>query len=155
MKTNLIFILCIFLLSSCNNDKQTDEKMAKLERELAEAKSELASSISTAGFQPGLIHNVFFWLKKDMTPEAEKAFLAGVKSLGTVATVKYCYIGLPASTEKREVVDNSFSYALLLHFDDAEGQNSYQVDPIHLKFVEDHQDKWERVIVYDNAVISK
>lgn len=103
---------------------------------------------------PGLIHNVFFWLKDDLSETDRAAFLEGVKSLGTINTVRAIYIGPPASTEKRAVVDNSFSYALLVHFDNIEGQNAYQVDPIHLKFVEDHQDKWNRVTVYDNTVIA-
>lgn len=78
--------------------------------------------------------------------------MKGVKSLQNIATVKSCYVGPPASTEKRDVVDNSFHYALLMHFDDMAGQDVYQVDPIHLKFVEDHKDKWVKVIVYDNLV---
>lgn len=102
---------------------------------------------------PGLIHNVFFWLREDLSAAEEAAFLEGVKSLNTISTVKAFYLGPPASTEKRDVVDNSFSYALLVHFDDIEGQNAYQIDPIHLKFVEDHQDKWTRVTVYDNSLI--
>jgi hypothetical protein len=103
---------------------------------------------------PGLIHHVFFWLKEDLSDAERNDFLKGVKSLGTINTVRAFYIGPPASTEKREVVDNSFSYALLVHFDDVAGQNEYQVDPIHLKFVEDHQDKWTRVTVYDNTVLA-
>ncbi|MFT4666621.1 MAG: hypothetical protein ACI9XB_003587 [Gammaproteobacteria bacterium] len=152
MKNNFLFLAITFLLSSCNDNSQFTEKLSSLEQELAATKIELTKIKPTPAYLPGLIHNVFFWLKSDLTTEQKSAFLAGVKSLEKAATVKSCYIGPPASTEKREVVDNSFSYALLLHFDDEAGQNAYQVDPIHLKFVEDHKDKWERVIVYDNVV---
>jgi hypothetical protein len=151
---NLIFILACFFLFSCNN-KNTSSEVTTLENELSTLKNQLAEATELSLSQPGLMHNVFFWLKKDLTNEEKSAFLTGVKSLGKISHVKKCYIGPPASTDVRDVVDNSFSYALLLHFDDLQGQNSYQVDPIHLKFVEDHQDKWESVIVYDNVLIKK
>ena len=102
---------------------------------------------------PGLIHNVFFWLKPDLSEADKAAFLEGVKSLMAISTVRKCYIGSPASTEARDVVDNTFSYALLVHFDDVAGQDAYQIDPIHLKFVEDHKDKWTTVKVYDSTVV--
>jgi len=152
MKNGLLFLFFLALLSSCNDNSATIEKLKTLEQELANTKSELTKEKSKPADQPGLIHNVFFWLKKDLTNEQKAAFLKGVNSLKQVNTVKSAYIGPPASTEKREVVDNSFSYALLLHFDDVAGQDAYQIDPIHLKFVEEHKDKWDRVIVYDNMV---
>jgi len=121
--------------------------------EIEDLKAEINTLKQKADYMPGLIHNVFFWLREDLTEAERAAFLEGVKSLGTIDQVRAIYIGPPASTEKREVVDNSFSYALLVHFDDIEGQNAYQIDPIHLKFVDDHQDKWTRVTVYDNTVM--
>lgn len=152
MKNHYLFIILAFLFSSCNNNSELSNKFNALEQELAAAKTELNTLKSTAAYRPGLIHNVFFWLKSDLSPAQKNAFLAGIKSLEKIATVKAAYIGPPASTEERDVVDNSFSYALLLHFDDIAGQDAYQVDPIHLKFVEDHKNKWERVVVYDNIV---
>ncbi len=152
MKNHFLFIAIIFLLSSCTDNSELTNKLSSLEQDLATTKAELTKMKSTPTYQPGLIHNVFFWLKDDLSSEQKNAFLAGVKSLEKISTVKSSYIGPPASTEKREVVDNSFSYALLLHFDDVAGEEAYQIDPVHLKFVEDHKDKWNRVIVYDNLV---
>ena len=34
-------------------------------------------------------------------------------------------------------------------FDDAAGQDAYQVDPLHAAFVEKHEHLWEKVVVYD------
>ena len=100
----------------------------------------------------GLVHSVFFWLNEDLSEADKTAFMEGVKSLAAISTVKKIYIGPPASTEARDVVDNSFSVALLVHFADVAGQDAYQIDPIHLKFVEDHKDKWTKVVVYDSTI---
>jgi Stress responsive A/B Barrel Domain len=150
MKNFLPLLLLTFLIS-CEDNTMTD-RITTLEKELVAAKTELVAAQSNSTYRPGLIHNVFFWLKKDISEADKNSFLEGVNSLKKISMVKSCYIGPPASTEKRDVVDNSFSYALLLHFDDVAGQNTYQVDPIHLKFVEDHKDKWTKVVVYDNLV---
>ena len=100
-----------------------------------------------------MIHNVYFWLRTDLTEEEQQAFLISLKTLGEIDTVRGFFIGPPSTTEARDVVDNSFSYALSVHFEDVAGQNAYQIDPIHLKFVEDSSDKWVRVQVYDNDLI--
>jgi hypothetical protein len=97
-----------------------------------------------------LTHHVFFWLKNPNSKEDLEKLLAGLKTLSKIETVKKLYIGVPASTEKREVVDNSYSASELMFFDDVEGQNVYQVHPIHKKFVEECSHLWEKVIVYDS-----
>lgn len=75
--------------------------------------------------------------------------VAGVKTLSKIKTVKELRVGVVASTEKREVVDNSWGVSELMFFDDLEGQASYQTDPIHLEFIKNCEHLWEKVIVYD------
>ncbi|HLT81091.1 MAG TPA: Dabb family protein [Cyclobacteriaceae bacterium] len=96
-----------------------------------------------------LSHHVFFWLKNPNSKEDRDKLIEGLKTLAKIETVKSLRIGVPASTEKRDVVDNSFSVSELMLFDDVEGQNAYQVHPIHQKFVENCSHLWEKVIVYD------
>lgn len=98
---------------------------------------------------PKLVHHVFFWLKNPQSKEDLKALLAGIRTLEKIETVRGLHVGVPASTEKREVVDNSYSASELLFFDDVEGQNAYQVHPIHQKFVQDCAHLWSKVVVYD------
>ncbi|PHI21265.1 stress responsive alpha-beta barrel [Lewinellaceae bacterium SD302] len=100
--------------------------------------------------EPGLIHNVYFWLKEDITEAETKRFIAGLKSLETVETVERMFLGRPANTENRDVVDNSFDYSLQLWFKDQAGQDTYQTHPTHLEFVE-LQDLWTKVVVRDNV----
>ena len=96
-----------------------------------------------------LIHHVFFWLKNPSSKEDLNKLIAGLKTLKGIETVRQIHIGVPASTEKRDVVDNSFSASEILYFDDLAGQKVYQDHPIHKKFVDDCSGLWEKVIVYD------
>lgn len=98
---------------------------------------------------PKLVHHVFFWLKNPDSKEDLQALLAGIRTLGQIETVRAIHVGVPASTEKRDVVENSYSASEILFFDDVEGQNVYQVHPIHQKFIETCSHLWSRVVVYD------
>ncbi|WP_027331112.1 Dabb family protein [Marinimicrobium agarilyticum] len=102
---------------------------------------------------PSLTHTVFFWLKNPDSKEDRDALIAGLKTLGDIDTVKGIHIGVPASTEKRDVVENSYQVSELLLFDNVEGQNAYQVHPIHKKFVEDCSHLWSKVVVYDSTAV--
>jgi len=97
----------------------------------------------------GVIHHVFFWLKNPDSKEDQAKLLDGLRTLKGIETVRGIHIGVPASTEKRDVVDNSFHASELLFFDDLAGQKTYQDHPIHKKFVADCSHLWEKVIVYD------
>lgn len=101
----------------------------------------------TAGF----VHTVYFWLKEGTT-EADKAeFEKGLAALGEIDTIQTIFFGPPAQTP-RDVVDNSYGYGLTLLFKDRADQDSYQDDPDHHKFIENHSHLWERVQVYDYLV---
>jgi hypothetical protein len=98
---------------------------------------------------PKLIHHVFFWLKNPQSKEDLARLLAGLRTLTKIESVRGAHFGVPASTEKRDVVDNSYSASEVLFFDDAAGQKVYQDHEIHQKFVADCSHLWERVVVYD------
>ncbi len=108
---------------------------------------------SETSTMPALKHNVYFWLKNPDSRGDRDALIAGLKTLADIPTVKAISIGVPASTEKREVVDNSFQVSELLMFDDVEGQDAYQVHEIHKKFVDDCSHLWEKVVVYDSIAV--
>jgi hypothetical protein len=98
---------------------------------------------------PKLVHHVFFWLKNPSSKQDLEKLLAGLRTLAKIETVRGVHFGVPASTEKRDVVDNSYSASEILFFDDTAGQKAYQDHPIHKKFVADCSHLWERVVVYD------
>jgi len=100
-----------------------------------------------------LTHHVFFWLKNPDSKEDLNKLTEGLKTLEKIPSVKKLHIGVPASTEKRDVVDNSYSASELMFFDDVAGQDVYQAHPIHKKFVENCSHLWEKVIVYDTMEV--
>lgn len=102
---------------------------------------------------PRLLHHVFFWLKNPDSEADRAALIAGIKELGAIETVRAIHVGIPASTEKRDVVDNSYHVSELLCFDDVEGQNVYQVHALHEAFVEKCSHLWSKVVVYDTLAV--
>jgi len=99
------------------------------------------------------IHHVFFWLKN---PDSKSDFLKlreGLQKLTRIKTIKEFHIGQPADTD-RDVIDHSYSLSWLLFFSNAEDQASYQIDPIHLQFVEDYSGLWTKVLVYDTIEVN-
>jgi hypothetical protein len=97
-----------------------------------------------------LAHHVFFWLKNPGSKEDLEKLIAGLRTLAKIDTIKEIHIGVPASTEVRPVVDNSYAASELMFFDDLEGQKTYQDHPIHQKFIADCSGLWDKVIVYDS-----
>lgn len=99
-----------------------------------------------------IIHHVFFWLNNPDSESDKQQLIEGLNTLGSIDEVKFLLVGTPASTIKREVVDNSFDVSELMIFDSVEAQDAYQVHPMHTEFVQSYSHLWERVVVYDMKV---
>jgi hypothetical protein len=108
-----------------------------------------ANPISNMKPKYPVVHHALFWLKNPASTEDRDKLVAGVKTLRKISTVKELHVGIVASTEKREVVDNSWGVSEVMFFSDLEGQAAYQTDPIHLEFIKNCSHLWEKVIVYD------
>ncbi|MGI9544477.1 MAG: Dabb family protein [Cyclobacteriaceae bacterium] len=98
-----------------------------------------------------MVHYVLFWLKNPDDPAARKTMEEGLKKLVTIGTIKSSFLGTPANTEQRDVTDNSFTYSLMVAFEDVAAHDSYQVDSIHHQFIDACKDLWESVKVFDSA----
>jgi hypothetical protein len=96
-----------------------------------------------------LVHTVYFWLKPELTDAQRTEFRGGVETLRGIDVVEAVYVGSPAGTAKRPVIDDSYSVALTVLCRDVAAQNTYQVHPIHLAFVENFKTFWTRVQIYD------
>lgn len=99
------------------------------------------------------IHHVYFWLKNSGNKEDKAKLIEGLKKLSKVKMIKKFYIGQPAAT-RRDVIDSSYDVSWLLFFDNAADQDSYQTDPVHLKFVEECSSLWTKVVVYDSIDVN-
>lgn len=102
-----------------------------------------------------LLHIVFFWLKEPNNKAHRAEFETALKKLiATNPQAHANHLGVPASSEKRAVVDNSFTYCYTMSFPDLEAQNAYQTDPTHELFIEEAAHLWERVLVNDSLSLS-
>lgn len=151
MKIKYLFIACLAILitfSACTDTSALEQQITTLQEELETTKAALAEAQTDAS---GFIHTVFFWMNENAAEEEIAAFEKGLQSLSKIETVEKFYWGKPAETP-REVVDNSYDYALIIHFKDAAGQDAYQPHQIHQDFVSNSSGVWDKVIVYDSLV---
>jgi hypothetical protein len=97
-----------------------------------------------------LAHDVYFTLK-DRSPEAKTRLVAGCKKYladhpGTV----WFAAGALVEEHQREVNDRGFDVALHIVFKDKASHDKYQDADGHHKFIEEYQDCWETVRVFDS-----
>lgn len=97
-------------------------------------------------------HVVYFWLKPDLDQASKNQFVEGAKSLLQIESMAHGYLGVPASTEKRAIIDDSYDYSLVTVFNDIEAHDAYQVHPIHDTFRE-LAHLWDRVQIYDSETV--
>jgi len=95
-----------------------------------------------------IAHHVLFWLKADTTDEQKQAFRASLETLAGVEVVKTIHIGTPAPIE-RAVVDTTYTFSLLLLFEDLAAHDVYQVHPLHKAFLDEFKVYFDKVIIYD------
>jgi hypothetical protein len=120
---------------------------------LATAGMASCKSNSISDDKAGIIHHVFFWLKNPDSENDKEQLLKGLETLRQINEVKKLFIGVPASTEQRDVIDNSYHVSELMFFDDLNGQDVYQKHPVHQQFIKENEHLWEKVVVYDVKVI--
>jgi hypothetical protein len=95
------------------------------------------------------VHSVYFWLVDETMPTRGKFVTEVLNYLKQIEVIRTRHLGRPAGTE-REVVDNSYSYCMILTFDSKEDHDNYQNHEAHQKFIENASSLWTRVQVYDS-----
>ena len=97
------------------------------------------------------LHMVFFWLKNDEA-KTKKLFLAELrKFIDHVDMIRSQHIGTPADTD-REVIDNTYSFSLILSFESKKEHDAYQEHQLHKDFIANASSLWEKVLVYDSIL---
>jgi len=98
-----------------------------------------------------ILHNVYFWLKKEVSESQKHDFEQGILDfLSNVPEVQKYTIGKPAETPSREVVDHTYDFSIFVWFASIEDHNIYQAHPVHDVFVDKFNDLWEKVQVFDS-----
>ena len=101
----------------------------------------------------GFVHSVFFWLKEPENDDAHRAFLNHLRTFIDASDyVKSKHIGIKKASD-RDVVDSDYNYSLIVTFNDSQEQDKYQSEPAHIKFVNDAEHLWHRVVVYDSLSV--
>lgn len=94
------------------------------------------------------IHSVYFWQADGLTGDDVAQFESGLRSLTGIEGVRHGWVGTPADTA-RPIIDRSYTYALVLAFDDRAAHDAYQAHPVHDTFRETCAPFWREVRIYD------
>lgn len=95
-----------------------------------------------------IAHHVLFWLKADTTEVQKVAFRKSLETLEAVEVIKFMHIGTPAPIE-RAVVDTTYTFSLMVTFENMAAHDEYQVHPVHQAFLNEFRILFEKVIIYD------
>jgi hypothetical protein len=112
-----------------------------------------AASATPAPAGDKIVHHVFFWLKNPGSAADRDALIAGLRGLAKIEVIRNLQIGVPASTEQRDVVDSSYDVSELMVFDSVADQKIYQDHQIHRDFVAKCEHLWRKVVVYDMRTV--
>jgi hypothetical protein len=99
-----------------------------------------------------LIHSVYFWFKADADPARVAEFDTGLRRLIGIEQIRHAYIGRPERTPLRPVIDASYDWALIVHFESLADHDVYQEHALHLEFLDRFSATWQQVRVYDVQV---
>lgn len=95
-----------------------------------------------------LVHTVYFWLKPGLSPDEIHRFERDAHAMADIPGVEHLWVGKPAPTT-RPVIDSSYSYALVVVFQDMDAHDLYQDHPIHDAFRK-NSGMWTQVKIYDS-----
>ena len=96
------------------------------------------------------IHSVYFWLKNpDSQSDRESFEKSLLKFINSSEYIVSKHVGTPAGTP-RDVVDNTYTYSLILTFKSKEDQDKYQEEEVHKQFIKESEHLWEKALIYDS-----
>ena len=154
MKNFILPIMVMCLVSACNHTHKHGE--GGHEHDISEEHGHDShdknehSHVENAP-EATFVHTVFFWMKEGLSEQEAKFFEDGMEKLGKTPSILSYKWGKPAGTQ-REVVDNTYTYAWIAEFASSADQDAYQVDPVHVEFIEESKDLWTKVQVYDTVL---
>ncbi len=113
------------------------------------AAADLQDNATPGGLGGKFVHTVLFWLVDETMPTRGQFVTEVMKYLKEIDVIRTRHLGRPAGTD-REVVDNSYSYCMIVTFDSKEDHDIYQEHEAHRQFVANASSLWNRVQVYDS-----
>src|SRR3546814_11674062 len=89
-----------------------------------------------------IAHYVLFWLKEGLSEEEIIDFAQFFEELKKIPTIKTLQYGRAANTNPRAVVDNTFTYNLLVHFDNMDDINRSEESRVGKECVSTCRSRW-------------
>lgn len=96
-----------------------------------------------------LVHSVYFFLKETVSDSEKTEFRHSVEALAKIETVHAFYLGTPAATPDRPIIEKGYTIGMTILFQTMEDHNIYQEHPIHQGFIQKNKGLWEKVVIYD------
>ncbi|GAB5527744.1 MAG: hypothetical protein Roseis2KO_56160 [Roseivirga sp.] len=133
MKRVLSLLLLALTLAACQSSGEV--KVSTAEKD-------------TPALENPFIHSVYIWFKEGVTEEQRAQMYADTEALRSIEVVKALYTGTPAATD-RPIVERSYDYAIIVHFENLAGHDAYQQHPVHLALLKNHSALWQKVMITD------
>ena len=99
---------------------------------------------------PLLTHSVFFELKNDDAASVQALVDGCYEYLAPHDGIVYFSAGARHTDYQRDVNDLDFDVALTIVFENTDAQDAYQVTEPHLQFIDEFNENWESVRVFDS-----
>jgi len=97
-------------------------------------------------------HYLLFWLKPELTEKQVTDFAQFFEELHKLPYLKSLHYGRPANSSPRKVLDNSFSYNVVMTFDSLADLEAYGKLPKHLEIVKKYSVFWDKMMVHDSVL---
>jgi hypothetical protein len=99
-----------------------------------------------------LIHNVYFTLNNDSEAARSKLVEDCYKYLSKHPGVVFFAAGQVVESHERDVNVRDWQVSLHIVFKSKDYHDQYQKAPEHFKFIEENQDNWKSVHVFDSFI---
>ena len=100
--------------------------------------------------EPMLTHAVYFDLKQDDAASVQALIDGCYEYLAPHDGIVYFSAGARHADYQRDVNDLDFDVALTIVFETTAAQDAYQVTEPHLQFIEEFNENWASVRVFDS-----
>ncbi len=100
--------------------------------------------------EPMLTHAVYFDLKQDDAASVQALIDGCYEYLAPHDGIVHFSAGARHTDYKRDVNDLGFDVALTIVFENTAAQDAYQVTEPHLQFIEEFNENWASVRVFDS-----
>lgn len=130
MKNFLTILLLISISASCqNSNPQLEKELSETKARLEAAKSALEKKTTTT--ETSLVHEVYFNLKDDLTPDQIDQVHQAILQLKDIPVVHNLVVGdFKNLNDPRALSD--YEIKISMEFMDEKEYSKYQVHPVHL-----------------------